>query len=501
MVYKIPENTPVHQQVAGKVARWQAIWSKAESIYQRAEAELRQENWRQAFRTGMGLLSIGNSYWETTKYEELNGLIRTAREDGVKLRKAKDLAAQGGLDNLLAAIKLAQEILPNSYVAEQTHTAIATFGNQVLALAQASLDRRNLQQATDIVLKIPKSANLELEVQDFIFLAQAQSKSWPGRLADVEAAIAQAQQLGVNRPLYDRAQDLVTRWQLEIEAIPVLEQAQTLAARGQIADLSAAIDQAGQIPSFNPLWNRAQQAIEGWTRQIQVIEDRPLLERAVQIVNSGDLAALLAGIEAAKQIAQGRALYPEAQGKIRTWTQQVQRLQDQPLLDQAQDLSSNGDLAAAIDLLEQIQPGRVLYPDAQALLKRWQATVKGETNLENARRLAEPQTLDALVAAVQMADQVPAASPQRSEANLLMNQWSEQILKQAEALAATNLTAAIAAAEKTSSPGQHLPQSPTADPTLEATSNARSYGDSQSLTVDHLQGKKPVSSLPNRGLS
>ncbi|MFM6311627.1 MAG: chromosome segregation ATPase, partial [Dolichospermum sp.] len=102
--------------VEEQIAKWQSIWSKAEGIYQEAEQELRQRRWQSAFMLTAKLLRVSNKYWANTKYEQLNDIIVTAREDGDKLYKAENLAKNQGLDNLLQAIKLAKTIKPESYL-------------------------------------------------------------------------------------------------------------------------------------------------------------------------------------------------------------------------------------------------------------------------------------------------------------------------------------------------------------------------------------------------
>jgi len=49
------------------------------------------------------LLNINNNYWATTKYDQLNRLIETTRDDGNKLAKAQSLAKRGGLDNYISS--------------------------------------------------------------------------------------------------------------------------------------------------------------------------------------------------------------------------------------------------------------------------------------------------------------------------------------------------------------------------------------------------------------
>ncbi|MEP0869264.1 chromosome segregation ATPase [Trichocoleus desertorum AS-A10] len=445
---KIPENTSAHALVNERIERWQSIWEKAEAIYQKSEAAMRERKWHQAFTEAVRLLYVGNTYWETTKYQELNERIRVAKEEGNKLAKAEELADIGGLDNLLKAIKLAESISPNSYIYKEAQTAIAKFGRKMLNLAQATLEERNATEAIAIARKIPDSANLEEEAQDFIDLADAQAQAWQGTVADLEAAIAQAQKLDRKRPMYARAQQLITRWQREIEGVAHLDRARQLAQGGTPNALGSAIAEASLVNRSNPRWDEAQKEIARWRGQIETTEDRPYLDRADEYALAGDANSLQSAINEASQVGSGRALYGEAQDKIRQWTREIQRQQDQPYLDQARAFASSGDLTSAIATADQITSGRALYDEAQDEIRSWRSLIQAEQNWQEAQSLATAATPDALAAAIQKADQIPASSSLRIDAESAINQWSQSILVLAQNQANYDLPSAIAIAQK-----------------------------------------------------
>ncbi len=494
---KIPANTAAHGLVEDKIASWETIWKKAEDIYRQAEDALKNQDLRQAFRIATKLLGIGNHYWEDTKYRELNDLIVETRQDGNKLDKAKGLADQGGLSNLVAAIKLAEEIQPKSHLYGKSQEYIARFGRDMLALAEAALDRRDYNQALKITGQIPDKANLKEEVRDFNLIAEAQSQAWGGAIPDLEAAIVAAQRIKSDRPLYGKAQQLIGQWQLEIQDVTVLDRAKQMAQPGTTADLNAAIAEAQRIPFGNPrreeaekeigqwqsqietsedqpyldraeqyanagnfqaaineanqirpgrsLYDKASRRVDDWTAQIQRAQDQPQLDQARQLANSGDLAA---AIVAARQIGSGRALSSEAQSEIDRWSSQMERSQDQPYLDQARQLARQGDLGQAISVAQQITAGRPLYEEAQAEIQQWRSQYQGQDQLQQAYKAASMQTPAMLVAAIEIAEQIPSSSATRSEAERMIDQWSYQILQLAESQASFNLSEAIAIAER-----------------------------------------------------
>jgi soluble cytochrome b562 len=447
-VRQIPKTVPAYALVEAQVQRWQKIWAEAEAIFEKAKAEMGKENYGNAFRQAVKLLSVGNSYWETVKYQELTKLIAVARAEGSKLVKARRLAEGGNLADLLAAIKLVESIPATSQLYAEAQVALGEIGRKMLDLAEANLNRKDLQGAIAIARKIPANAGIQAETEDFITLARARSEAWTDSVAGIEDAIQQAQKLTPGRPLYRKAQQFIARWQFEISDVTHLEQARELAQPGTIEAFAAAISEAENIPKGNPRWDEAQREIRRWTTQIQTIEDRPLLDEAEQVASAGDVLSLQAAIETARQIDSNRALYSTAQKKINTWTQQIQRIQDQPYLDQARALADSGNLPDAIAIARQIQPGRALYDQAQTDIRSWQSQVQGQQNLREAYRLANGGSPDALASAISAAQKVPTSSAARSEAESVIDQWSWQILETAKSQAGVDLLGAIATAQK-----------------------------------------------------
>lgn len=497
---KIPANTTAHTLVEDKIADWDKIWKKAEGIYQQAEDELRNQNLRQAFRTATQLLGIGNQYWETTKYRELNDLIVETRQDGSKIDKAKGLADKGGLTNLLAAIKLVEEIKPKSHLYGKAQELIKEFGRNMLDLAESALDRRNYNEALKITGQIPDKAGLQEEVRDFNLIAEAQSQAWGGTIADLEAAIVAVQRIKPDRPLYGKAQQFISTWQLEIQDVAVLDRARQLAQAGTTDDLRAAIAEAQSIPFGNPRRTEAEKEINRWQAQIETSEDQPYLDQAEQLASAGDINSLQSAINEASRIRPGRALYDKASSRIDQWTVQIQRAQDQPQLDRARQLANAGDLEGAIAAARQIGSGRALYDDAQAEIddwsseleqyqdrpyldqarqlasqgnigeaiavaerigadrslfdeaqaeiKKWRNQFQGQDQLRQALNAATIGTPAMLNAAIEIATQIPADNPSRGEAEQLIEQWSYEILRLAESQAGFNLSEAISIAEQ-----------------------------------------------------
>lgn len=503
MARKIPSNVPAYSLVEERINNWQSIWSKAEEIYNKAEAELRKQNWPQAFREAVQLLDIDNKYWATVKYEEISNIMKTAREDGGKLGKAYSLADQGGLEKLLEAIKVVQSIDKNSRVYEKSREAIKEFSQKMMDLAEESLEKRDLSTAVEIARQIPEEGKLKEEVADFIELARAQSLTWQDTVSGLESAIAAAQKIAPTRPLYNKAKRLITEWQDSIQNLGYLEKARSLARTGSVNDLKAAISQAEQIDRSKPRWEEAQSEIDRWRGEIETQEDRPYLERAEMLARSGDATSLQAAINQAgiigrnralygaaqekidqwsrqiqeqqdrpileianqlarggspesldaaisqaRKIGSGRALYEEAQAKIDQWNEQLQEQQDRPIIDNARQLAAIGQYSDAINRAERILPGRSLYGEAQDSIEAWKGEIRSRQNLEDAYRYADSGTPETLASAIRAANQVSDSSRLRSEADSMINQWSDQILSLAQQQASYDPQGAIEIARK-----------------------------------------------------
>lgn len=445
---KVPQNVPAYATVQKQIEKWQSIWSDAEKIYRTAEDHLRQEDWALAFRQATLLLDSGNTFWESAKYEELTKVIQATRAEGNKLVKARNTASDGSLDNLVTGIKLAQGIGQNSYLYQSANKLIAEFSKKIMAIAQKRLQAGDWQQAAAIANQIPEAGNLKEQIQDFNLLASATAQGMTGSVDGLSKAIEIAQKLNSGRPLYKQAQDLVGRWQQEMADVKVLDLASRLAAPGGVNDLKAAIAQLQTVPESNPRRAEVRSQISRLSRQIELLEDSPYLQRANDLANTGDPNSLEAAVAQASRIAQGRALYGEAQGKIQAWIERRQRLQDQPFLERAQQLAARGNLAEAIEMARRIRSGRVLYEEARSNIRNWESQFQGEQGLQSARQAAQAGTADALQSAISLALQVPDSSSLRWQATEAIDEWSQRILAIGMEQSSSDVAGAIATLKK-----------------------------------------------------
>lgn len=214
----------------------------------------------------------------------------------------------------------------------------------------------------------------QTHLQDLTLLGFANAMANAGDRGSLEFAVAQADQVAPESPRRLQAQSFVARWQQDIQALedqPYLARAQHWASSGKIPDLRTAIAQVRQIPEDRAAWRKAQELIAQWTAEIQTVEDTPIWSQAQKLAKQGKLGQ---AIDAAAQIPADRALYAQAQAAIGEWKGKIQAAEiaeDQPTLDRAYSLAASERLTMAIDAAAQIAPGRALYSEAQAAIKAW----------------------------------------------------------------------------------------------------------------------------------
>jgi hypothetical protein len=445
MVRRIPDQTSAAAAVGAQVGEWNQIWEQAETMYAASEQDLNALDFQEAFNKAIQLLQVGNDYWETVKFNELTTRITAAREDLNELGRAKRLAKQGTVKAMEEAIAIAKSIDSQSPVRPEAQTVLRQLGRDLIAMAEDALARRDAATASQFLDTIPSELEMQAETADMRTIIDASTLAWRGGITGLEGGIVRLQSISSDRPLYARAQTLMRRWQDEVQGRSQLEWARQLATPGTVADLQVAIAEAQQISRTNPAWDDAEAEIGRWRAQIQTTQDRPILMQADQLAQAGDLSGAIA---VARRVTTGRALYSEASDKINRWQGQIQRAEDGPILAQAQQLASSGQLQEAITVASRINDGRVLYGDAQADIRRWREQLQGQQNLQRAYLLAQRGNVDALVSAIRLAQAIPDSSAEKTEANQALTRWSWDIFRMAETEAQYSLQRAIDIAEK-----------------------------------------------------
>ncbi|WP_286824541.1 chromosome segregation ATPase [Microcystis sp. LSC13-02] len=425
---QIPNNMAVAAIIEERIAKWQGTWTEGNEILSKLEENLRASNWNQSFRLAVDLLNLNNEYWATVKYNEALAKITVAREDSSKLDNAFNLFARGGLDNWFKVIEEARKIQASSYAYQEAEKLIGKTEDKLQEYAERLIERKQWQALRDLANQTPKDLKIKEDVTDWSLLSAAALDAEAGTVEGLEAAILGLEQIDASRPLHQTALAMRERWQLQVQDIRILSEARDLAQAGTIEQYSAAIAKAGEVPRNNPLWSQAQQEIGSWNRQIQLIEDRPILERAREIALPGDINSLGNAIIQARAIAKNRALYRDAQGEIRDWQGRIERMEDQPILDQAQALANLKDYSTAIETANQIPPGRALSAEASQNIRRWRRELRARQNLQQANQLAATGTAEGLTRAIALVTNISTKTDAGVQRTELLERWSYQLL-------------------------------------------------------------------------
>ena len=444
---QIPEHVQAHTVVEEQIEQWQKIWSQGEENYNTVEEQLRDANWNEAFVWAVRLTNSSNEYWATTKYQEIIDKINIAQEERTTLDKAYSQFRQGGVDNLLAALDRVEQINPNSYAYQDTQDFRAKAKDQLLRTVQELLDAQEWRKLLRVTTRVPDSLELEEQVKDWVILASAGSSASLDTVLGLEDAIAEAEKLEVNSPLYEKAQRLISRWKLEIEDVAHLSKARQLAQGGGIENYNKAIAEASLIRSFHPRYSDAQVEIRRWRNQIQTIEDQPILNRAREFAYGGNIRAWQRAIAEARLISSTSPLYSEAQQYVSQWRSKIQVVEDQPLLDRAVVLATNNNYSAAIDKAQQIRPGRALYREAQTKINSWRQEIQAIRYLMEAKTLADRRTPESLAQAIKVARRISSTTDPYTQVIQNVNRWSSQILGIAQTRSEYSLEEAIAIAK------------------------------------------------------
>ncbi|MBW4551063.1 MAG: hypothetical protein KME35_08135 [Aphanocapsa sp. GSE-SYN-MK-11-07L] len=415
VVQQIPAQTSAYPLVQKRVAHWRKVWAEGEAIYQKVEAALREQDWRKAFSIAIRLVDVDNRYWARDKFQAINQRIIIAQMDDSKLNRARSLLRREGLDNLKEAMKIARGIPDSSDFYPGAQDLVKDVSQTLLDLADTALANQDLQLALVAAQEIPAETPLWNAAQDYIELANVEASTWTDNVADLEVAIARVRAMPPDRPLYAKAQTLIQRWQADIQTVQLLALAHRYAEAGGTQNLQVAISQAQQVPATASDVRRksARKDLQAWTEQLQTLQDQPLLDRAEQLAATGSLSDLRNAIGQALQILPGRPLYVEAQTRIQLWNQMLQ-----------------------VATLPQPTPTPI------------EETLPEQQWVERANTFAQQGTPQALTTAIQIINQVPLQSAQRADADQLISQWGEQMLALARTQAETSLPAAIAIAKQ-----------------------------------------------------
>ncbi|MBW4490506.1 MAG: hypothetical protein KME12_22230 [Trichocoleus desertorum ATA4-8-CV12] len=496
---KIPSSSPLYADAQAEISAWKQDWNRGEGIYRQAQAALKAQKWQDAWKHSQTLSSLANDHWRqrATGLRQQIAVERLARQ---QLQRAQNLAQTNTPEDLEQAIALLQKVTPKTYAQAEAETEKTNWSRALLKLAAAQLQQQQWDTAIAIAGRVPKGGPAIAEAQDVIRLSRAYQAAALGKIPgkplheqlwSLVTALEVLRQIDPERPLYKTAQAQRQRWEMQRQDLINLQFAHTLANLGQVPALKLAIDQAKLVAPGRPQRLQAQTWIAHWQKEIQRVEDRPYLAQAQELAKAGTVSSLRQAIAAASQIAQGRALRIEGQTAIASWQRQIQVVEDQPILDEARTLATQGNLNKAIEVAGKIRSGRALHEEAQGAVSDWVAQIQIAEDrpiLNDAYALASQGNLSQ---AINLASQIGYGRALSGEAQGAIANWTAE----RDAIIAAREAEARQAAAQSEPPSEPPAQPENSVPTDEALEPAVPPEDS-APPVDSGEPAPPIDSAP-----
>ena len=351
-----------------------------------------------------------------------------------QIEQARGLANTGDPENIGQALVMAQRINLTSKAWNEAQEDIDRWSQNLLLYSFQRWELGEVQGAIAAVQKVPPDPQLAPEAQDLIQyshatrLADQAKQETPGylQLFQLMEAIRAAEKIAADSTFYQTARQSIQTWRAELEDLRTLKFASNVASLRQGWTYDYATQLAWTVDLERPRRLQAQTLIAHWEDEVERIEDRPFLIRASTLARKGTIPALQAAIAEARNVALGRALRLSAQTDIAAWLDQIEVIQDQPILNEANQLATADQLREAIAKAEEIQDDRALYEQAQVMIKDWTRTLQIAEDspiLEKAKSLAYEGSL---TQAINVAAQIGPGRARYGEARNASDLWEAE---------------------------------------------------------------------------
>lgn len=431
LAQSIPLNTPLRTEAQTAIWQWRQEWEAAKTLEEEIEAAIAAQDWSQAAAILPQFSTLENSYWATTRRQDWQQTLNQERQAWEQLQTAREWARQGNPDALATALTLIQGVPLGTMAWQETKVDIDSWSQSLLVYGFQRWEVGDIDGAVALVQQVPADPTLAPEAQDLIQFSHAQRLAQQAQANDPSyvqlfyliEAIHAAAAIAPRSPFYETAQGASREWQAQLMDLQRLQLAYGVASWGHDWAFRYASGLAAGIDLEHPRRIQAQTLIAHWYHQIEYIQDRPHLVRARRFAQGGTVPDLQAAIAEAGAIALGRSLRIEAQTHIADWFNQIEVVEDQPIVNQATTLAAAGKLKEAAELIAEVEPGRVLYDQAQALSQEWTRTLQIQEDTPILARARSLATAGSLTAAIDVAAQIAPGRALYGEARRDINLW------------------------------------------------------------------------------
>lgn len=284
--------------------------------------------------------------------QKSTAITRINRGNINKIQWWQQLLRLGGGLTVIIALIFGAFIIRNRHVSN-TQQALDLGVREEKAKVENQQSKTNNKQPTTTNPKL-----LTREQENQITLAQAKGLIEPNQASLFNKAITQARKIKPGDPLYQQAQEDISRWSQVI-----LDLAEGRAKQG---NLQGAIVAAKLVTPDNPsIYAKAQKTIAQWQVGIkQQEQNQVIIQDAKQQLVKNQASSYHRSIINLQKIPSGQPGYGEAQKLIDQWSNRIYLI--------ANSRGSRQEFAAAIQTAELVPEGTPNYELAQKAIARWQ---------------------------------------------------------------------------------------------------------------------------------
>jgi hypothetical protein len=429
---QVPPSSTRYKDVREMIGRWQEERNRGQKLFDKIQVALKQQYWEEASGLLAKMALIEDPIWQN-RLTDLRRQLDNEKKAGVFLKQAQEFVKTNPTQSWGKAIETLMAIDTKTFVWQKAQVEINKWRDSLFDLAGTRLSKKDIKGADEILKSLPTKVAITSDQRDLTRVVYASAVDGDrdhrepifDQMVQVLTASSQVQQVSASSPFYKPASVLLPRLQMQVEDAVQVQIAQALASFGQVNMLQGAIVQAQGIAPKRPRRLEAQTLVAQWTKGVQRLEDRPIVLQAQQVAKAGGLDQLRSAVTLIDRLTKGRALYAEAQNRRGEWVAQIQTIEDKPILNEARGLAQSGQLGKAIQVASRIKSGRALYGDAQGSIGGWAAELQAIQDRATLARAEGLASQGSLTQAIEVASQV-RGSAVGGEAQASIDRWSAE---------------------------------------------------------------------------
>ncbi|MEM1367088.1 MAG: chromosome segregation ATPase [Cyanobacteria bacterium P01_H01_bin.15] len=421
-----------------------------------------------------GGVAAGSTSWllRLPKTPNCDNVLWLTASAAMRLYCAQLLAEERTTESLLSAIKLVEALPADHPLRSQINTEVEIWAGDILKVAEDIFQEGDIENAIATARQIPKDAetyqlvsdkierwekiwaqgekiftNLDASLREFewnqafdqaVRLTKVSNRYWA--TTKYEEGVARIQQARQDSKNFSEAQaqfkktDL-SSWLRAYEIVAAMgpdsyfhEKAQAL-----ISDIRSTLLSYGDSLVDERDWSRLLSLTNRAPRELDIKTELTGWRQIAQAGSNaqiGTTSSLENAIAAAKEIKSDSAVYPDAQALIQRWNREIEGVAH---LEKANELARSGlidDLEAAIAAARLVKSGNPAYSRAQKEIASWRAeiqTIEDQPILNKARSLASGGGSRALQEAIAQANLIRAGRALYPEAQRQIATWQSNL--------------------------------------------------------------------------